>query len=231
MPFATFPFRGPQSTSCIEGFRDHKNRDKFAAVRLTIGNDGWGRTKPPYQNLREMTGGDLKDPARRLFGAELQAQLRETITHQMRIAYSLEQLPSPDNRVRPSPTERDDLGIPKPQVEYKVDEYTFGGAAYAQRIIKHIFTTVGAAEETWDFSDLKARVYSGSGHVMGTLRMANDSKSGVVDSNCRSFDHKNLFVASSSVFATGAPVNPTVTVAALELRTAKAIEQQLAGVR
>src|SRR5262245_28663610 len=176
-----------------------------------------------------MTGGDLKDPAtKRLFGAELRAELLNTISHQMRIAYSIEQLPDPGNRVRPS-TEKADMGIPKPQIEYKVDAYTLDGAAYAQRIIKHIFTVVKAREETWEFSDLKARVYSGSAHVMGTLRMARDSKSGVVDSDCRSFDHKNLFVAGASVFATSAPTNPTVTVAALALRSAAAIAKQLAG--
>lgn len=229
MPFAAFPFRGPQSTSCIEGFRDHKHRKKFAAFRLTIGNDGWGRTKHPFQNLKELTGGDLTDPAaKRLFSAELQAELRKIVTHQMRIAYSVEQLPDAGNRVFPSKTEKDDLGIPKPQIEYQLDDYTFGGAAYAQRVIKHIFTTIGASEETWDFSDLQSRAYSGSGHIMGTLRMARDAKSGVVDSDCRSFDHQNLFVAGASVFATSAPVNPTITVAAIALRTATAIEQELA---
>jgi choline dehydrogenase-like flavoprotein len=88
---------------------------------------------------------------------------------------------------------------------------------------------VGAKQATWEFSDLKARVYSGSAHVMGTLGMAKDAKSGVVDSDCRSFDHKNLFVAGASVFATSAPTNPTVTVAALALRSAAAIAKQLAG--
>jgi len=63
---------------------------------------------------------------------------------------------------------------------------------------------------------------------MGTLRMAKDAKSGVVDAECRSFDHKNLFVAGASVFATGVPTNPTITIAALALRTAEAIDQQLA---
>jgi choline dehydrogenase-like flavoprotein len=66
------------------------------------------------------------------------------------------------------------------------------------------------------------------GHIMETLRMAKAAKSGVVDSECRSFDHKNLFVGEASLFATGAPTNPTITVAALALRIAKAIEQQLA---
>jgi glucose dehydrogenase len=59
--------------------------------------------------------------------------------------------------------------------------------------------------------------------------MGKESKTSVVDAECRSHDHKNLFVAGSSVFPTGAPVNPTVTLAALALRSAKAIERQLTG--
>jgi len=133
-------------------------------------------------------------------------------------------------RVRPSATEKDDLGIPKPQIDYSVDQYSFDGAAYAQHVIEHIFTSVHAKQETWEFTDLKKRKFSGSAHVMGTLRMAKDKQSGVVDSWGRSFDHSNLFVAGASVFPTGGPTNPTITIAALALRTAKAIGRDLKAV-
>ena len=222
LPFPVFPFRGPQSTSCIEGFRDHKYRREFCAFRLTIGNDGWGRTKHPFDTLRDLL-------QRGLFGQELQKELLDTVSRQLRFAYSMEQLPDPNNRVTLSPTEKDDLGIPKPQIAFQVDDYSRGGMEYAQRVIKHIFTVVGAPQEHWEFSDLKAGVYSGSGHIMGTCRMGKDPTTSVVDAECRSHDHKNLFVAGSSVFPTGAPVNPTVTLSALALRAAKAIERQLAS--
>jgi choline dehydrogenase-like flavoprotein len=45
----------------------------------------------------------------------------------------------------------------------------------------------------------------------------------VVDKFQRSHDHKNLYVVGSSTFPTGATANPTLTLAALSLLTAKHI--------
>ncbi|MGH9837598.1 MAG: GMC family oxidoreductase [Blastocatellia bacterium] len=219
MPFQVFPFRGPQSTSCIEGFRDHPHRHEFCAFRMTIGNDGWGRGKHPFETLRDLT-------ARKLYGKELKETLNHIVTRQLRIAYTTEQLPDPNNRVTLS-AEVDGLGIPKPAIAFKMDDYVFDGMRVAQSVIKRIFTKLGAREEEWEFSDLKSRFYSGSAHIMGTCRMGGDPKKSVVDDEGRSHDHKNLFLAGSSVFPTSAPTNPTVTLAALALRTADAVLKKL----
>jgi choline dehydrogenase-like flavoprotein len=219
MPFQVFPFRGPQSTSCIESFRDHKFRNQFCAFRLTIGNDGWGRGKHPFDSLKDLTD-------RKLFGEELQKELNHVVTRQLRIAYSTEQLPDPNNCVTLA-DETDDFGIRKPKIAYKVDDYTRKGMEYIQKIIKTMFTRIGAKEGEWEFSDLKAGVYSGSAHIMGTTRMGSDPKTSVVDAECRSHDHKNLFIAGSSVFPTASCTNPTITLAALALRTADEIRKRL----
>jgi choline dehydrogenase-like flavoprotein len=58
---------------------------------------------------------------------------------------------------------------------------------------------------------------------MGTCRMGDDPKESVVDKFQRSHDHKNLYLVGSSTFPTGATANPTLTIAALSLRTAKHI--------
>jgi choline dehydrogenase-like flavoprotein len=221
VPFPVFPFRGPQSTSCIEALRDHKYRNQYCAFRMTIGNDGWGRTEHPYDTLAGLQG-------RKLFGEELQETLRKTVTHQLRIAYSTEQLPEAENRVTLG-TETDDLGIPKPAIAYRVGQYTRDGMEYVQKAIKFIFTKIGAPEQTWEFTDLKAGAFSGSGHIMGTCRMGSDPKSSVVDAECRSHDVKNLFIVGSSVFPTSSTVNPTLTLAALAMRTAASIVKQLSN--
>lgn len=57
--------------------------------------------------------------------------------------------------------------------------------------------------------------------------MGNDARDSVVDTWGRTHDHHNLFIVGSSVFATGATANPTLTLAALTLRTARAIHKQL----
>ena len=62
-------------------------------------------------------------------------------------------------------------------------------------------------------------------HQCGTARMGNDPKIAVVDTTCRSFDHKNLFIVDASVLPTSGAVNPALTIAALALRTARHIQQ------
>ena len=39
-----YPFRGPQTTSHIEGFRDGKFREAYASFKCSIKNDGWAST-------------------------------------------------------------------------------------------------------------------------------------------------------------------------------------------
>jgi len=58
------------------------------------------------------------------------------------------------------------------------------------------------------------------GHHMGTTRMSDDPKLGVVDANCRVHGVANLYVAGSSVFPTAGFANPTLTILALALRLA-----------
>jgi choline dehydrogenase-like flavoprotein len=53
--------------------------------------------------------------------------------------------------------------------------------------------------------------------------MGKEADKSVVDENQRSHDHNNLYIAGSSTFPTGATANPTLTLAALSLRTAKHI--------
>lgn len=60
-------------------------------------------------------------------------------------------------------------------------------------------------------------------HQCGTARMGADPQASVVDTFCRSHDHKNLFVVDASVLPTSAAVNPALTIAALALRAGRHI--------
>ncbi|WAH61117.1 GMC family oxidoreductase [Pseudomonas silvicola] len=57
-------------------------------------------------------------------------------------------------------------------------------------------------------------------HQCGTAKMGTDPRTAVVDTFCRSFDHKNLFVVDASFLPTSAAVNPSLTIAAQALRVA-----------
>ncbi len=69
-------------------------------------------------------------------------------------------------------------------------------------------------EEEGEWPDLS---YGGSHHI-GTTRMNNDPRKGVVNSNGKVHGISNLFIAGSSVFPTGGGVNPTLTIMALAIR-------------
>ena len=57
-------------------------------------------------------------------------------------------------------------------------------------------------------------------HHLGTTRMSDDPKQGVVDGDARVHGIGNLYVAGSSVFPTYGASNPTLNLVALTLRLA-----------
>ena len=71
--------------------------------------------------------------------------------------------------------------------------------------------------------------FEGQYHHMGTTRMADDPKLGVVDRDCRVHGVSNLFMAGSSVFPTSGSANPTLTIVALALRLAGTLKSELEG--
>ena len=60
-------------------------------------------------------------------------------------------------------------------------------------------------------------------HAMGTCRMGHDPKTSVVNEFCQSHDVPNLFVCDTSVFVTGAGLNPTLTAMAIASRASEYI--------
>jgi glucose dehydrogenase len=71
-----------------------------------------------------------------------------------------------------------------------------------------------------DFADDAAADYMGAAHIMGTFRMGTDKGNSVVSDMQQSSDHANLYLIGGGTFPTGATANPTLTIAALSLRTA-----------
>ena len=67
----------------------------------------------------------------------------------------------------------------------------------------------------------------GGYHHMGTTRMSADPRRGVTDAHGRVHGVENLYVVGSSVFPTAGWANPTLTIAALTLRTSERIAAAL----
>lgn len=68
---------------------------------------------------------------------------------------------------------------------------------------------------------------STTSHQCGTIRIGNDPVTAPLDQYGKAFDHPNLFVSDASCLVTSAAVNPSLTVAALALRTADHIRRSI----
>jgi choline dehydrogenase-like flavoprotein len=211
-----FPFRGPPSTSGIESFRDGEFRRERAGFRVSLNNDGWSRRGAPYTEIIDLV------TSKRLIGTDLQEALFARVTRQLRLSCSVEVAPDPNNRVELSAM-TDALGLPRPKISFTPPRYSLNGLAQATRTLGDIFRLIDATEVDLGVDD----AYDGAGHIMGTCRMGGDPNSSVVDGQCRTPDHLNLFILGSSVFPTVGSLNPTLTIAALALRAAQDIANQL----
>lgn len=205
LPKAYAGSRGPLQLSGIDSTREGDFRNTRAAIRFQVQHSVGGPVRLA-ENLISQG----------LHGKDLIARIQNTAPYQVRVASMTEQLPDPNNRVLPS-SEVDDLGIPRPHLIYSHDDYTMGGVEVALQLHHKILDRLGAT----DVVDGDAP--GGVGHVMSTYRMGDDPTNSVTDGDGRTFDHHNLFLAGSGLFPTTGTANPTLTIAALALRTAQAL--------
>ncbi len=229
-PTAIGPFRGPLSTSGIDDARGGPFRSKHAAFRVDIGNDGWrATTGAPDSTVAAAVASGL-------YGADLLQHLQSTLSRQVRFSLNVEQLPSPDNRVTIDPQYVDSFGNPRPVIHYDIDDYSLGGMAAARSFYQAVFAQAGIEDHSDDdgaswfpsvsYQGQEFR-YHGMGHFAGTHIMGSDRSNSVVDADQRSWDHANLFVIGSGSFPTMGTSNPTLTLAALALRTADRLAAEL----
>jgi choline dehydrogenase-like flavoprotein len=66
-----------------------------------------------------------------------------------------------------------------------------------------------------------------SDHIMGGCVMGAEPATAVVDADCRAHDHPNLFLPGGGAMPSGTASNSTLTMAALALKAADAIANQL----
>ncbi len=213
-----WPYRGPLSTSGVENTRLGDWRATRPSFRIEVGNDGWSwPTGAPTTDAQQLASQGLR-------GADLQKAILDRTSREIRFGTLTEQLPDAANRIVPDFDKRDRLGVPRPRITYRLDDYTKAGLAEARRIHEEVFVRLEASQINHN-PDSR---FQGAGHVMGTARMGADAKSAVVDADLRAFDHPNLFIEGSAVFPTGGAANPTLTIAALALRSVDAIRKALA---
>jgi len=225
---AVYPFRGPLSTSGIEDLRDGPFRSTRGAFRIEIGNDGWNwPTAAPYSTVKYFVGG------KGMYGKNLLNAVADDCSRQIRFASLVEPIPSPNNSVSVTTQYRDALGLPRPLINYRLEQYESDGLQAARNAALAIFKKLGATDslnllgvdidpsmQGFVENCAKPEGFFGAGHTMGTHRMGDDPSNSVVDSYQRSHDHPNLFLIGCGSFPSVGTSNPTLTMTALVLRTA-----------
>jgi choline dehydrogenase-like flavoprotein len=129
-----------------------------------------------------------------------------------------EGLPYAHNTITLDPDARDERGLPVARITYEWGENDLRLASAARDKAVEMMTASGAR---------RVRVGLNYGaHAMGSCRMGRDPKTSVVNEWCQSHDIPNLFICDTSVFVTGAGVNPTLTAMAIASRAAERIVAQ-----
>ncbi len=131
----------------------------------------------------------------------------------------VEQSPNPNNRITLT-DEKDALGCRKTKLHYACAEEDVDSVKRAQKLIGEAFTETGlGGYQPPEISAEVMKTSTGLHHMLGTTRMSDDPKHGVVDRDCKVHGIRNLFIAGSSIFTTGSYANPTLTNLAISIRT------------
>jgi choline dehydrogenase-like flavoprotein len=221
------PWRGPTSTHTIDDL-----------IGPLPGTDGL-----PYLKggVVELGGGvqlleEAKAYARAgLKGKALKSAMRDISLrdHVASMTMIGEDLPQPENRVDLDPEVHDFHGVPVPRIAYTPHRFERAAAAFAGRRLTEIVEATGGA---WVASPAdpgddprpggahEGQGPFGTAHVLGTARMGVDPRTSVTDAFGRLHDVPNVVVADGSVFVSSGGANPTLTIMALALRAARAIE-------
>ncbi len=124
-----------------------------------------------------------------------------------------EDMPRQTNRITLDPAVKDKNGLPVASVHYddhpndlamRQHGYTQGAAVYQAVGAVRVFNTPPYP----------------STHNLGTNRMSDNPRDGVVNKYGQTHDIKNLFVSDGSQFTSGAACNPTLTIVSLAIRQA-----------
>ena len=133
-----------------------------------------------------------------------------------------EDMPQETNRITTHATEKDQHGMPVPNVHFSDHPNDIAMREHAYQQGKAVYEAAGA-------NHIYPVPAYPSTHNMGTCRMSEKSRDGVCNKYGQTHDMKNLFISDGSQFTTGAAENPTLTIVSLAIRQADYIAKQMSA--
>ncbi len=160
------------------------------------------------------------------FGRQLKAQVREQFGRAVSVGAIAEFLPNPQSYIDLDETKKDENGIAYPRIHSHLTQQDITRlrfmAEQSRALLKQANATLVEEYGTFD--------YFATTHVFGTCKMGDDPSDSVVNSECQSHDHPNLFITDASVFpSTGGGEAPSLTIQALAIRAADYIAERFAS--
>lgn len=141
-----------------------------------------------------------------------------------------EQVPNPDSRVTLG-RETDAFGLPRLRVDWRLHPADVDSLVRSMKLARAAFARSGVARLEFDDATIEDEVRASTpvgGHHIGTARMSETPRDGVVDADCAVHGVPNLYIASSAVFPTCSHANPTLTIVAMALRLADHLKARAA---
>jgi choline dehydrogenase-like flavoprotein len=133
-----------------------------------------------------------------------------------------EDMPRETNRVTLNTNTKDKYGNPVPNVHFDDHPNDIAMRNHAFTQGEKIYQAAGAVKT------FRTPPYP-STHNLGTNRMSEKAKDGVVNKWGQTHDIANLFVSDGSQFTTGGAENPTLTIVTLAIRQADYIAKQMSA--
>ena len=131
-----------------------------------------------------------------------------------------EDMPQENNRITLHASKKDQHGLPVPDVHFDDHANDLAMRSHAYQQGAALYDAVGAVRT------FPTPPYP-STHNLGTNRMSEKPRDGVVNKWGQTHDVANLFVSDGSQFTTGGAENPTLTIVSLAIRQAEYIAGQM----
>jgi choline dehydrogenase-like flavoprotein len=180
---------------------------------------GGGRNLPGVGNFdwvsaeHEGYGVSLKQRCRSAYGAVIGFSGRG------------EMIPNPNSYCELDPKVVDQWGVPVLRFHWQWGENEIKMARHMQETFRSIIESAGGTVLGHAATDERSPSSISEGgtiiHESGTVRMGNDPKTSVLNSNCQAHDVGNVFVADAAPFVTNPDKNPTLSIMALSWRTSE----------
>ncbi|QCR22819.1 FAD-dependent oxidoreductase [Pontibacter sp. SGAir0037] len=213
-----------------KSFRKTKSRwleekDKIVDHTKVILKHGWKQVPVIYEIAKK-----------RFSDRRLPFVLPSVKSKTLGLYFQTEHFPNPKSRITISDNQTDEFGMPRAVASITFSDLDVTTVVEAHKIFAERYSEANIGKIKFNASELLKFVeknitsFNTSAHHLGTTRISNDPKLGVVDADCKVHGMNNLYVAGSSVFPTGGHANPTLTLVALSVRLAEHLKKAAATV-